>query len=165
MTKKFTIFSLLLIGSAAQAQTTQQVNFVLSQTLVKRSTVNGKVELEFVANPKTVMPGDELREEVTLTNVSGTNLSRVLVSVPVPNATEFAGGATATNARWTLQYSIDGGKIYTEIPSRAVTVTENGKTITKQVPVPQNVYTHVRWTVANLKPDESLKLSFRVRVK
>lgn len=168
------LLSTLLLTTAALAQTANVaqtasvkngVKFTLAQDLIKRSVVGGKTVEEVVKSPKTVIPGDILSEEVTLQNVSGKALSQVLVGIPVPKGTEFSGNVTPDSDRWKVQYSTDSGKTYSPNPMKTVTVTENGKSVTKQVPAPTNTYTNVRWTVTNLKVDETLKLGFRVKVK
>ena len=167
-TISYTLASLALALTGlthAQSRANGQIQFVLAQDLVKQNVENGKQVEVIVPSPKAVMPGDILREEVTLKNVSGKALNNVQVSVPVPNSTEFTGLASANKSRWNLTYSADNGKTYSEAPTRTVTVTENGKTVTKKVAAPISTYTNVRWVVTTLKPDESLKLSFRVKVK
>ena len=159
------VLAVLMAGSALAQTASRQISFVLSQDLVRRTVVDGKAVEEVVATPKTVMPGDVLREEISFKNVSGKPLNRIHVSVPVPSGTEYAGSATPTNERWNLFFSADGGKTYAAQPQQKVTVTENGQAVTKRVAAPASAYTHVRWTVAQLKSDESLKLSFRVKVK
>lgn len=167
--KRFTHFlptSLLLASGLAFAQNpvNGQVRALLRQDLIKSSPENGKVVEIVLPDPKAVMPGDILREETTVTNNSGKMLKNVQVTVPIPQGTEFSGQASI-NSRWLLLYSADQGKTYSALPTRTVSVTENGKTLTKQVTVPTSAYTNVRWVVTQLKPDESLKLSFRVKVK
>ncbi|MFB9991422.1 hypothetical protein ACFFLM_05475 [Deinococcus oregonensis] len=164
--------STLLLGltvvAGAQASSgtvSQAIKFVLAQDLIKSTTVDGKTTEQVVLGPKTVLPNDILREEVTVTNVSGKTLNQVFVGIPVPKGTEFSGQATPSTDRWKLLYSIDNGKTYAATPTRTVTVTENGKSVTKVVAAPVNTYTNVRWTLATLKKDESLKLSFRVKIK
>lgn len=157
----------LVVGGLAGAQTdaARQVSFVLRQDLIRQTSAGGQLTEEVVPAPKSVLPGDLLREEVTVRNVSGRALSPVKVSVPVPTGTTFAGTATPAGPRWTLTYSADGGKTYALNPKYAITVTENGQTVTRTVVAPPSAYTNVRWTVSTLKLDEPLKLSFRVKVK
>lgn len=165
---KRTLLTTLLLTTVALAQTPvvkNGVKFVLNQDLIKSVVVDGKTVENVVASPKTVLPGDILREEVTLQNVSGKPIPQVLVGIPVPKGTEFSGNVTPNTDRWTVQYSIDSGKTFSPTPTRTVTVTENGKSVTKEVPAPSNTYTNVRWTVTNVKLDETLKLGFRVKVK
>ncbi|UBV42393.1 hypothetical protein LAJ19_12290 [Deinococcus taeanensis] len=156
---------LLTLATAAAQPAAQNVTFVLSQDLVKRTVVNGRTTESITPGPKTVLPGDTLREQVTLRNVSGRALTTLNVTVPVPKGTEFSVLTTPATDRWTVQYSTDGGKTFSAQPQRTVTVTENGRSVTRQVPAPTTTYTHVRWTVRSMTPDETLKFSFRVTVR
>lgn len=161
----FLILTVCVAQAQNQASVTKNVKYTLAQDLIKQRVVNGSTVEEVISSPKTVLPGDLLREEVSLANISGKNLTKTTISVPVPKATEFIGNVTPNTERWTAQYSVDGGKNYSASPQRTVTVTENGKSIIKQVAAPLNSYTNVRWTVATIKLGETLKLSFRVKVK
>ncbi len=153
-------------AQAAQAatQAAAAVKVTLAQDQIKASTVDGKTVENVIASPKTVLPGDVLREEVTVANVSGKVVKSPVISVPVPKGTVYAGSATPSGERWNTQYSIDLGKSYAATPMKTVTVTENGKSVTRQVAAPVTEYTNVRWVITQLAAEESLKLSFRVRV-
>lgn len=161
-----------LMGTVAMAQNTPPavrtaqaaVKVTLTQDQIKSSTVDGKTVESVIASPKTVLPGDVLREEVTVANVSGKVVKSPVISVPVPKGTVYAGSATPSGERWNTQYSTDLGKSYAATPMKTVTVTENGKSVTRQVAAPVTEYTNVRWVIMQLAADESLKLSFRVRV-
>ncbi|WP_291430115.1 hypothetical protein [Deinococcus sp.] len=157
---------LLITTASAQTGTSQQnVTFTLQQDLIKSAVTDGKGTETVIENPKTVLPGDVLREQLTLVNVSGRKLTQLLVNVPVPKGTEFAQLSTANANRWKAQYSPDGGKTFSAAPTRTVTVTENGQSVTRKVPVPTTEYTNVRWIVTDINPDETLKFAFRVKVK
>ena len=161
--KRIVIPLLLLATAAAQTSTVQQnVKFTLNQDLVRQTVTDGKTTETIVENPKTVLPGDLLREQVTLVNTAGRRVGQLFVNVPVPRGTEFLELTTPNTDRWKVQYSIDGGRAYSAAPTRTVTVTENGRAVTRQVAAPLSAYTNVRWTVTSMNPDESLKLSFRV---
>ena len=171
MKKLMTVVALM--GTVAMAQQAAQpavktaqaaVKVTLAQDQIKASTVDGKTVESVIASPKTVLPGDVLREEVTVVNVSGKVVKSPVISVPVPKGTVYAGSATPSGERWNTQYSIDLGKSYAATPMKTVTVTENGKSVTKQVAAPVTEYTNVRWVITQLVAEESLKLSFRVRV-
>ncbi|GGR99584.1 hypothetical protein [Deinococcus sedimenti] len=156
----------LLLLTAASAQSSPNVTFTLTQDLVKRSTdSSGKTVETIIDSPKTVLPGDVLREQVTLRNVSGRRLGQLNVNVPIPRGTEFSVLTTPATDRWTVSYSIDGGKTFSAQPRRTVTTTENGQSVTRQQPAPPTTYTNVRWTLTSMNPDETLKFSFRVKVK
>ncbi|BDP42740.1 hypothetical protein DAETH_27090 [Deinococcus aetherius] len=161
----------LLASPGAWAQsppisTTQpRVQFTLTQDLVRRVQQGGQDVEQIVPNVKTVVPGDLLREQISVKNVGGETLRRVFVGSPVPRGTEFVGEVTANTSRWRVEYSIDDGRTYNAAPRRTVTVSENGQTVTREVIAPVSTYTHVRWTVGELGPGKTLKFAFRVRVK
>ncbi|WP_425146916.1 hypothetical protein [Deinococcus sp.] len=174
------IVGAVLLGSVALAQGAQPatpaqpptqppakpplVKVTLTQDQIKTATVNGKAVDTVIPSPKSVLPNDILREEVTAVNVSGKVVKSPTISVPVPKGTTFSGSATPGNDRWSTQYSIDGGKTYAVSPLKTATVTENGQSVTKQVAAPPAEYTNVRWVIDSLKADETLKLSFLVKV-
>jgi hypothetical protein len=140
------------------------VKVTLTQDQIRTSTSGGKSVETVIPSPKTVLPGDVLREEITVQNLVAKPVKNPVVSVPVPKGTVYLGSATPSSERWNTQFSIDSGKTYTASPLKTVTVTENGKSVTKQIPAPITEYTNVRWTIAQLAPSESLKLSFRVKI-
>lgn len=158
----------LLPGGAAtapaRAAASPALRFVMTQTLVRPAAAGASAD-SYVPSPASVVPGDLLREEIAVTNVSGAALRGVLVAVPVPGGTAYAGSATPAASGWTLQFSDDRGRTYAARPGRSVSTAENGKTVSRQVAAPPETYTHVRWTVATLRPGETLKFSFRVRVR
>jgi hypothetical protein len=162
--KQLTTILALMTTVAAAQQTAPAVKVTLTQDQIKTATVDGKAVETVIASPKTVLPGDVLREEVTVVNVSGKVVRSPIISVPVPKGTVYAGSATPGNDRWNTLYSIDSGKSYAASPMKTVTVTENGKSVSKQVAAAPTEYTNVRWLISQLGADETLKLSFRVRV-
>ncbi|WP_216321270.1 hypothetical protein [Deinococcus aestuarii] len=161
----------LLPAPAARAETSPaptarpRVQFTLTQDLVRRVQQGGQAVEQMVPNVKTVVPGDLLREQVSVSNVGGERVRRVFVGVPVPRGTEFMGEVTANTNRWRVEYSIDGGRTFSAAPRRAVTISENGQTVTREAVALVSTYTHVRWTVGELRRGETLKFAFRVRVK
>ena len=167
--KKLIISAAVLGGFAAAQGSTPPVKpalvkVSLTQDQIKTATVDGKSVDTVIPSPKSVLPGDILREEVTATNVSGKLVKSPTISVPVPKGTTFAGSATPGNDRWSTQYSIDLGKTYAASPMKTVITAENGKSVTKQVAALPTEYTNVRWVIGTLNVDEALKLSFLVKV-
>ncbi len=141
------------------------VSFVMVQALVRISPQGGRRVEQFIQSPRAVQSGDILREEITVRNVRGKAIAQVTVGIPIPRETVLSGGVTPDSARWQVAYSVDGGRTYSPKPTQGIAVTENGRSITRQQPAPPETYTNVRWTVTDLKKDETIKLSFRVRVK
>ncbi|GGL17072.1 hypothetical protein [Deinococcus radiotolerans] len=164
--KRLTLPILLLTAAHGQSSAPANVTFTLTQDLIKRSTDSSGATTETVIeSPKTVLPGDLLREQVTLRNVSGRRLGALNVNLPVPRGTEFSVLTTPAGDRWTVSYSIDGGKTFSAQPRRRVTTTEGGQSVTRDVPAPTSSYTNVRWTVSSMQVNETLKFSIRVKVK
>lgn len=148
----------------AAAQSAPPVKFSLDQDLIRTVQKDGKTTEERVNAPSSVLPGAVLIEEVTAQNVSGKALSKLKIGLPIPQGTQFLGSATPSSERWTTQFTaVCAGKAldYAEAPLKC-TETVDGKSVTREVK--SSEYTNVRWLLTALKPDETLKLSFRVKV-
>jgi hypothetical protein len=162
---RISFLSALALSGLATAQTASPLKIQLEQALVTTVKQDGKVVEQLVALPPAVRPGDVLQQTATVRNV-GRSAAGANVVVPVPNGTGYGGRPTAASARWKLVFSADGGKTFASEPlKQTVTTTENGKTVTREVVVPPSRYTHVRWNVGSISPDETLKFNFRVQVK
>ncbi|NTY01237.1 hypothetical protein [Deinococcus sp. JMULE3] len=158
-------FALMItLAGAAAAQTASPVSLNLVMSLVKTVKVDGKATEQFAPSPKTVLPGDVIRQVVTVRNGSGKALKNVPVTLPVPKNTRYLApekGLDDVRA----EYSIDG-KTFAPAPlMKKVTVTENGRSVVKEVEVKPSEYTTVRWTVSELGADQTLKLGYRIQVK
>ena len=154
-----------LLG-AAFAQSEAPLRLVLTQSLVTTIKEDGKDVERLVSSPKSVRPGDVLTQDIAVSNLVDRSLRNIRVPVPVPANTVYVGSATESANRFETQFSADGGKTFARAPLRkTVTVTENGKAVTKEVVIAPSEYTNVRWVIPELKKDESLKLGFRVKVK
>lgn len=153
---------------AATAQQTQQspVQLLLNDYLVTSVRgADGKVTERLNPDASRVRPGDVIQYEVTAKNVSRAPLNNVAPSLPVPAGTVFvASSGGLGNVR--TEYSFDGGKTFGRAPLfRTVTVTENGKSVTRRVQVQPSEYTNVRWNVPTLTPNQTYKMTLRVRVR
>ncbi len=152
------------LWSMATAQGNAAVKLTLDQDLIRTVQKDGKAAEERVNAPSSVLPGAVLIEEVTAQNVSGKLLTKLRLGIPVPQGTQFAGSVTPTNERWTTQFTaLCAGKAldYAEAPLKC-TETVDGKSVTRDIKPSE--YTNVRWLLGTLKADETLKLSFRVKV-
>ncbi|BBN93642.1 hypothetical protein DEIGR_102875 [Deinococcus grandis] len=159
-------FALMItLAGAAAAQTASPVSLNLVMSLVKTVKVDGKTTEQFAPSPKTVLPGDVIRQVVTVRNSGGRALKNVPVTLPVPKNTRYLApekGLDDVRA----EFSIDQGKTFAAAPlMKKVTVTENGRSVVKEVEVKPSEYTTVRWTVSELGADQTLKLGYRIQVK
>lgn len=161
------LMTLLVSGALAQnnAAANAPISLNLVMSLVKTVTVDGKATEQFLPNPQSVQPGDVLSQVVTVQNTSNKVVKGQDVRLPVPKNTVYLAPETGMNiAR--AEYSIDGGKTFASAPlKKTVTVTENGKSVQKEVEVKPSEYTSVRWIVGELSPGQSLKLGYRIKVK
>lgn len=154
----------LLTGFALAGQA-NPLSLSLQQSLVRQSTVGGKVTEQFVANPKGVQPGAVVSQVVTALNTGDKTLKSVNVSLPIPKGTHYLGPERTLNT-YPTQYSIDGGKTFASAPlKRKVTLNENGKSVTKEVEVKPSEYTAVRWTIPEVAVGASQRVGFRVQVR
>lgn len=153
----------LLLGSAL-AQTGSPLLLSLSLNQVKTVTAGVKTT-ETLVPAKGNVPGDVLSQVVTAKNTSLKALKNVRIPLNVPKATFYVASEKGTDEART-EYSIDGGKTFAPAPlKRKVTVTENGKSVIREVDVKPSEYQAVRWTVSELAPGQTLKLGYRVQVK
>lgn len=165
MKRSLPVLAALLLGGAV-AQGAAPLRLTLSQDLVTVVTENGKAAEKLIPAPGSVRPGDTLTQQLSVSNVSKKVWKNAVLGVPVPQGAVYLGGATPSSARWTTQFSFDGGKTFAAAPlKKLVAVTENGVAVRREVVVPPSEYTNVRWVVGAIQPDETLKLGFRVKVK
>ncbi|SMB85599.1 hypothetical protein [Deinococcus hopiensis] len=163
--KPLTPTVLLSLLGVALAQGTSPLTLDYSQSLVRTVTVDGKSSEQRTPNYVKVRPGDLLAQTVVARNVSSRTLKNIVVRLPVPTGMVYQGpdGGTQTGVR--TEYSIDGGKTYAASPTKKVTVTENGKSVTKDVEAKPNEYQAVRWLISEMKAGSEMKVSFRAQVK
>ncbi len=120
---------------------------------------------EELARPaREVEPGQVLEYRITYRNVSSKPLKKLVVTGPVPAATEFVPGSPRTRVAAELQASIDQGKSYATPPLYRWVMTPEGRRVREEVP-PQE-YTHVRWQAQGMFPGFGVQeYRYRVRVK
>ena len=106
-------------------------------------------------------PGDEIRYSLVFTNTGPNPVKNVQFTDPVPHGTVYVLGSATAPQSTRIDYSIDGGKTYSEQP--LIVAVENGKTVQK--PAPRENYTHVRWTVLeSVAPGAQVTAEFRAQV-
>lgn len=159
--KRHAVLVPLLLG-VALAQGQSPLSLDLSLALVR--AVPGAAE-RLTPSPKSVTPGDVISQVVTVRNSGAVALRNVPVKLPVPASTTYLAPERGMNVART-EYSIDGGRTFAPAPlKKTVTVTENGRSVKKEVEVRPSEYTAVRWVVAQVPAGQSLKLGYRVQVK
>ena len=154
------ILSSVVLSGFALAATSAPT---LSLSLMKVTVVTKDgVKQDVLSSADKVNPGDVLLQRATLRNARALKNGRIVL--PVPKNTSFLAGTASTYENLKMDFSIDAGKNYSEKPTRTVTVTENGKTVSREVLIPPNEYTNVRWSLSNLPAGSELTVGFRVTV-
>lgn len=163
---RFTLVAIVVAATGSTlARAPAPLTLLLEQRLVQTVRQDGTPREHLVSGFESVLPGAVLTQDLTITNTSRQTQRNVRSVVPVPSGTEFAGGIAATGEVRT-EFSHDGGKTFGVAPlTKRVTTTHNGQSVTRDVVVSPTTYTHVRWVISTLTPDETRKLSFRVKVK
>ncbi|TDE84873.1 hypothetical protein [Deinococcus sp. S9] len=157
---------LLLVSGAALAQDTSPLQLVYDQVLIQTVTQNGKTAEKRTPGVTRVRPGEVLAQTVVARNTAGRALANIRIQLPVPKGMVYLAPDGSVPADVRTEYSIDGGKTFAPAPlKKTVTVTENGKTVTREVEVNPNEYQAVRWTISTLNAGAEQKLGFRVQVK
>lgn len=179
--KKLLLIPALLLGLAApvtaqaQTQTTQTADQKQQAPLELRledfivtevTSPEGKIVEKLIPDASTVLPNQVIQYELTAENHLKQPLTGVKPTLAVPDSTIFVASSTNGADNIVTEYSYDGGKTFGTAPLfKTVTVTENGKTVTKKVKVQPYEYTNVRWNLGKLKGDAQQKLILRVRVR
>lgn len=160
------LLPVLLAGAALAQDSASPLRLTLTQALVQTVTVNGQPTERRNPAPPEVAPGDVLAQTLSARNVSTRALAGVALRLPVPANTVYLAPDGALPEGVRVEYSIDGGRTFAPAPlTRRVTVTEGGRTVTREVPVLPNEYQAVRWTVQSLPAGTEARLGFRVRVR
>lgn len=157
---------LLVLSGVALAQGTSPLSLLYDQVLVQSVTRDGKTAEKRTPAFTKVRPGDVLAQTVTARNVGRVALPNLRVQLPVPANMVYLAPDGPTPEGVRTEYSIDGGKTFAPAPlKKTVTVTENGKAVTREVEVKPNEYQAVRWTIGTLGAGTEKTLGFRVQVK
>ncbi|GHF52131.1 putative repeat protein (TIGR01451 family) [Deinococcus metalli] len=164
--KPLTPFLLAILGvGTALAQAATPVVLNLALFAVHTVKADGKTTEQLVPSPGNVLPGDVLSQIVTVKNTGSKAVLNFPVTLPVPKNTVYLAPESGL-ASLRTEYSVDGGKTFAPAPlMKTVTVTENGKSVSKQVEVKPSEYTAVRWYVTELAAQSALKLGYRIQVK
>ncbi len=154
-----TVKSTVFLGVLLSGLTLAAPSLTLSLLKVGSVTEDGKAK-EVLSPATSVRPGDLLVQRAVLSSEKALVSGHIVV--PVPKNTRYLANSTLTVPGLSSDFSADGGKTFSEAPTRTVKV--EGSTQTKVVPVPQGEYTTVRWTVRSVPAGASTTVSFRVVV-
>lgn len=153
---------LLLTVTGSRAEEKPSIELKISAAKESIRLKDGKQLVELLPVEKT-RRGDVLVYTINYRNSGRSDARNVAVIDPVPEGTTYIPeSAAGKNTR--ISFSINGGATYMEPPLYFKTRDASGKE-TSQV-APPEMYTHIKWLVqVPLKPGETGKTSFRVKVK
>ena len=153
-------------ASAPAARQTQPIQAILEDFLVMSVRgANGRTTEQLNPDASRAKRGDVIQYEVTVKNTLKTPATAVRPTLRVPAGTVFVASSGGTGNVVT-EYSFDGGKTFGKAPLfKTVTVTENGKQVSRRVQVKPTEYTNVRWNLGSLGPGQTHKMTLRVRVR
>lgn len=146
----------------------QEAPIKLQLSAEKRSLLAvaaGTSEWKPLPNNASLQPGENIRYVVTASNISDRPIKNLVVNQPIPKGSIYVlGSATLPDvASAKLDYSIDGGKTYSQNPTIKVKLAD-GKVVDK--PAPASMYTNVRWRFGNEFPAKTVKnASYQVRIR
>ncbi len=114
-----------------------------------------------VRDPNRVMLGDVVEYRLVFTNITGRPINNIEFTDPLPEGMHYLQGtAGADREDVDVEFSLDGGTSYSELPM--VEVVVEGRTELR--PASPEDYTNIRWTVHGLvKPDAAVTAAFQVR--
>ena len=151
----------------AIAQTAQQQNPIQLKLAAERQKIVAVASGQGTWSPVTdnVRPGETIRYVVTASNTSDRSIKNLVVTQPVPNGSVYVlKSATLPDiAGAKLDYSIDGGKSYSQNPTIKVKL-ESGEIVNR--PAPDSMYTNVRWNFGGSFPAKTASnATYQVRIR
>ncbi len=150
----------LASGSVAAQEGTARKALVVSATIL--SWGQGAQTIDTAArDPNTVTRGDVVEYRLVFTNITGQPVANIQFTDPLPEGMHYLQGtAGADREDVDVEFSLDGGTSYSELPM--VEVVVDGRTELR--PASPEDYTDIRWTVhGEVQPDARVAAVFQVR--
>ncbi len=139
-----------------------------SYKVLKFTNDEGEV-VEKTVPAAEVAPGDVLLWVLTAKNTSGKTLKQVALTIPIPPRTVYIAGSAHPLKLGEVVieplFSYDGVHFSRPPLKKRIRVKEGDRFVEKEVVVPPEAYTHVRWLVPRLEPGVKVQVSLRTRVR
>lgn len=110
-----------------------------------------------------VGPGEIIEYRLHYENISDTALTEIMALGPIAEPTDYVPDSATATLLMTPQFSIDQGSTFQVEPVVYRVELADG-TVEEREATP-DMYTHVRWHIAELKPQATTELRYRVRVR
>ncbi|MFN4857069.1 MAG: hypothetical protein ACK5YH_16350 [Pseudanabaena sp.] len=153
----------------AIAQSAKPQSAIQLQLAAQRQSIiavaSGRGDWKAIPKDASLRPGETIRYVVTASNTSDRNIKKLVVTQPIPQGSVYVlNSATLPNVEGVkLEYSIDGGRTYSESPSIRVKL-ENGEIVNQ--PAPASMYTNVRWNFGDTFPAQTVvNATYQVRIR
>ena len=146
-------------GAAQQARAPEAL--VVSATILKWGQERPQTIEDRERQSNRVAPGDVVGYQLVFTNITGRPVNNIQFTDPIPQGMHYLQGtATADREGVDVEFSLDNGTSYSELPM--VEVVVDGRTELR--PASPEVYTDIRWTVqGDVEPDGRVTAAFQVR--
>lgn len=153
-----TFFLALVLGVAGFAYAKGPVTGEIQAFIVtKDGDGNEKVLLA-----EETVPGQVMEFRIVFTNNGDSDVSGIKVVDPIPENTRFIGDSHSADVPALFEVSIDGGKSFEVEPIVRVETQTDGSQ--KEVVIPPEQYTHVRWVATEELASKGGKHSYSYRV-
>ena len=151
----------LASGSAAAQEERAPEALVISATILLGGQARPQTIDATDRDPNTVAAGDVVEYRLVFTNITGRPVDNIQFTDPLPEGMYYLQGtARADREDVDVEFSLDGGTSYSELPMIEVVV--DGR-IEQRPANPEN-YTDIRWTVhGEVEPDARVAAAFQVR--
>ena len=149
--------AMLLVAMASAAAQAQQQKGPLESTLEQRKVVRAADGAESLAPAGSVKPGDVIEYLATYRNSGRAPITGVEATMPIPPNTEFVPGSAKPGS---AKASVDGVS-YAPLPL-VRKVVRDGKTVEEAIPTRE--YRYLRWSAAELRGEQSVRFTARVKV-
>ena len=161
---------LVLLGLATLALAASPLVLRLtSYKVIHEKDENGKI-VERLVPAAEVKPGDVLEWVLEAENKGDAPLENVALTIPIPPNTVYLEGTARPlelegGVKVLPLFSYDGVHFSRPPLKKVVKVKVGDRVVTKEVVVPPEEYTHVRWVVPRLDPGQKVRVSLRTKVR
>lgn len=111
---------------------------------------------------QSASPGDVVEYALSYTNQGDEPATNAVIDDPIPKGTTYiANSAAGEDAE--ITFSSDGGKNYAQPVKLTYQIKLPSGAMEQRIATPAE-YTHIRWTIKEVRPGAAGKVSFRVKV-
>jgi uncharacterized repeat protein (TIGR01451 family) len=163
-----TISAMMLIGTSVQAEKNPSVSMsTASYQYAVVKDKNGKMLKDKKGKPvkkwlkaTKVIPGDTIKYIDTITNDSNEVIKDAKIANPINKNLIFVEGSASSKAKFSVTYSVDGGKSY-DVPAKLFVIGKDKK----KHPAQPKDYNAILFSVHEVPAQGKVDVSFKVKLK